>query len=147
MILESTLTFFPSHTCHHNPPTHTANTNGFISIVLNAGSTPLSASGAGFFVNPVRANLVGTGPANLFYDVNTKEISVVPSPSAGLRDLKETGTAYFSRRRDLTDIQEVKTTESAHVWDLRPVSYRAIHEANDGNAPVYYALLPKRWQR
>ena len=121
------------------PFIHAANTNGYTSVVLNAdaGLTSLSASGGGFFVNPVRANL-GTGLANLFYNVTTKEISVT---SGDRRDLKETMAAYSSKRRDLTDIQEVKPTESAHVWDLRPVSYRAIHTANDDNSPVYYGFI------
>ena len=57
------------------------------------------------------------------------------------RDLKESRAAYFSRRSDVTDIQDVEASESAHVWDLRPVSYRAIHATNDDNSPLYYGFI------
>lgn len=119
-------------------PLCAANTNGHTSIVLNAGAIELKASGPGFFVNPVRAILAGAGSANLFYNATTKEISVVSSTR---RNLKESRAAYLSRRSDLTDIQEVKATESAHIWDLRPVSYRDIHAANGDSSPVYYGFI------
>ena len=102
--------------------THAANTNGHTSVVLNAGVNNLFASGPGFFVNPVQS-LVGS--ANLAYNAVTKEIYVASSS-----------------RRYKMDIQEVSASESAGVWDLRPVSYPAIHTANDDdNSPVYYGFI------
>ena len=127
-----------THTYHHDPSIHAANAIAN-SVVLNADVNPLVASGPGFFVNPVRSRQ--TGSANLAYDADTKEIYVVPWPSAIRRDLRETRAAYISSRRDLTDIQKVKATESAHVWDLRPVSYRAIQTTNNDNSPVYYGFI------
>jgi hypothetical protein len=112
---------FP-HTCHHNPSIHAANTNGHTSIVFNANSNGLLASGPGFFVNPVQS--LGVGSANLAYNADTKEIYVASSS-----------------RRYKTDIEEVNASESARVWNLRPVSYRDIHKANDDNSPVYYGFI------
>lgn len=90
-------------------------------IVLNAAGTALSPATSGFFVDPVRSF---AGSANLAYNATTKEIYVASSS-----------------RRYKTDIQDVTTSESAHVWDLRPVSYRAIEEAYNANAPVYYGFI------
>ena len=100
-----------------------AKANAPNSIVLNGNGTELISSASGFYVSPVRS--LATGAANLAYDPASNEIYVASSS-----------------RRYKTDIQDVTASDSAHVWDLRPVSYRAIEEAaTNKNAPVYYGFI------
>jgi hypothetical protein len=56
------------------------------------------------------------------YDVATGEIQYVASS-----------------RRYKTDIQDVEASESARVWDLRPVSYRPLDRAEEG--PKSYGFI------
>ena len=87
-------------------------------MVLSAFSTTgVTATANGFFVKPVRS--VGSGAANLVFDSTSGEIYV--GASSG---------------RYKTDIVEVQAAESARVWDLRPVSYRAL-EADEGEHKSY----------
>ena len=90
------------------------------SIVLNAGGDKVTSSTDGFFVSPVRS--FGTGAANLGYNPTTKEIFVASSS-----------------RRYKTDIQDIKVSESARVWDLRPVLYRSLDKAEEG--PKSYGFI------
>ena len=106
------------------------------SVVINgAGTWSLTTAyrtTAGFYVRPVRN--VGTGDPNLVYDTATGEIYVGAPPVR--RQLTGT-TPLSSSRRDLTDIQDVATSDSARVWALRPVSYRSLGDAaahDDGTA-------------
>ena len=110
-----------THTYHHDPSVHAAIAVNANSIVLSAVDDRFASSASGFFVNPV-GSLAGS--ANLAYNSATKEIYVASSS-----------------RRYKTDIQEVIASESARLWDLRPISYRAVHTANDENSPVYYGLI------
>jgi hypothetical protein len=86
-----------------------AKDGGNKAVVLSAAGS-LEATEEGFFVSPVRS--VGSGSANLVYDTTTKEIYV-----------------GSSSRRYKKDIEDVQAADAARVWDLRPVSYRAL-EAN-----------------
>ena len=61
----------------------------------------------------------GSGSANLVYDSGSGEIYV-----------------GSSSRRYKTDIADIQASESAHVWDLRPVSYRAL-EADAAETKSY----------
>jgi hypothetical protein len=86
-------------------------------IVLNAMDTELVASQpGGFYVRPVR---FGAVIGNLAYDLVRGEIVI-----------------YASSRRYKTDIVDVEASESASVFDLRPVSYRAI-DADESASKMY----------
>lgn len=93
-----------------------AQDNGYTAIVLSGISTGLVADAAGLFVDPVRS--VGSGTANLVYDTVTHEIYV-----------------GSSSRRYKKDIEDVQAGDAARVWDLRPVSYRAL----EADAEAYKA--------
>ena len=58
--------------------------------------------------------------------------------SSTRRELRETRAP---RREESTDVLDVAASESAHVWGLRPVSYRAIEDAGNEDAPVYYGFI------
>ena len=108
-IIDSHVPPLSSYPSRSSPPANAAVAD---SIVLNAADAPLTSSLSGFYVFPVRSNSAGT--ANLGYDLDTKEIFYVSSS-----------------RRYKTDIQDVEASESAGVWDLRPVSYRPLDAAKD----------------
>jgi len=71
-------------------------------------------------VAPLRSGVGGS--ANLFYNIITKEISLASSS-----------------QRYKTDIQDVKVSESARVWDLRPVVYRVLDAAKE--EPKLYGFI------
>lgn len=96
-----------------------AKDNGNSAVVLSAMGTTLGASKSGFFVKPVNTSV---STANLNYDSATGEISVASSS-----------------RRYKKDIEDVQAAEAARVWDLRPVSYRALEA--DAEAHKAYGFI------
>ena len=109
------------------------------SIVLNADGTELKSTESGFYVSPVRTT-VNSAP-NVYYDTLKNEFKVI---LPARRELKGT-TPLSSNRRLSTDIQDVAASDSARVWDLRPVSYRALgetaaaHNADDATSYGFIA--------
>ena len=90
-------------------------------VVLSGGPDGLEPTAAGFYVKPVESK---AGTANLAYDSGSGEIYVASSS-----------------QRYKTNIETVTANEAANVWNLRPVSYHAIKDADKEDAPVYYGFI------
>lgn len=99
-----------------------ADDGGNSAVVLSASQNGYTANAAGFFVKPVRAI---SGTANVRYNSASGEFTYDSSITRRLLTASEEA-----------DIEDVQEAEAARVWDLRPVSYRAL-EAGPGEHKLY----------
>lgn len=87
----------------------------------------LKSSGTGFFVKPVRE---GNGAANLRYDPTTGEITYD-------QDLRR---RRLMSRTEAT-VGTVQAAEAAAVWDLRPVTFRALNAEAKVDGDTSYGFV------